>query len=80
MLLEFCDAKYLCIASRWFRKADKKKITYGSGCNISEIDFCIMGKVNRKFLGNDKVITGELRHNVVIVDIDKKHKYNRVEA
>ena len=25
MLLEFCDAKHLCIANTWFRKADKKK-------------------------------------------------------
>ena len=23
MLLEFCDARYLCIASTWFRKADR---------------------------------------------------------
>ena len=44
MLLEFCDAKHLCIANIWPRKADKKKITIGSGCNASEIDFCIMRK------------------------------------
>ena len=25
MLLEFCDAKHLCIAKTWFRKADKKR-------------------------------------------------------
>ena len=42
MLLEFCDAKHLCIANTWSRKADKQYITYGSGCNESEIDFCIM--------------------------------------
>ena len=39
MLLEFCDAKHLCIANTWYRKADKKKIIYGSGCNESEIEF-----------------------------------------
>ena len=50
MLLEFCDAKYLCIANTWSRKADKKKITYGSGCNASEIVFCIIGMVDSKFL------------------------------
>ena len=33
LLLEFCDAKHLCIANTWLRKADKKKITYSSGCN-----------------------------------------------
>ena len=48
MLLEFCDAKHLCMAKTWFIKADKKKITNGSGCNKSEIDLCIMGKVDHK--------------------------------
>ena len=33
MLLEFSDAKHLCIANTWSRKADKKKKTNGSGCN-----------------------------------------------
>ena len=61
MVLEFCDAKHLFIAITWFGKADKKKITYGSGCNESEIDFCIMRKVDCKFFRNVKVISGELR-------------------
>ena len=52
MLLEFCDAKHLCIANTWLRKTVKKKIDYGSGCNESDIDFCIMGKVDCKFLKN----------------------------
>ena len=50
MLLQFCDAKHLYIANAWLIKADKKKITYGSECYKSEIDLCIMGKVDRKFL------------------------------
>ena len=74
MLLEFCDVKHLCIASTWFRKADQKRITYGSLCNRSEIDFCIMGKVDHKFLKNVKVITEELQNNLVIADLDKKQK------
>ena len=46
-----------------------------------EIDFDIMGKEYRMFFKNVKVITGELQHNVVIVDIDKKQETkNRVEA
>ena len=44
VLLEFCDAKYLCIANTWCRMADKNKMTYGSRCGESEIDLCIMGK------------------------------------
>ena len=46
MLLEFCDANYLCIANTWLRKDDKKKVTHGSRCNKSEIIFCIIGKVD----------------------------------
>ena len=49
MLSEFSDAKHLCINNTWFGKADKKKITYDSGCNKSEIDFFIIGKVDGKF-------------------------------
>ena len=33
-----------------------------------------MGNVDRKFLKNVKVITGEWQHRLVIVDIDKKQK------
>ena len=81
MLLIFCDAKYLCITNTRLRKAEKKKIAYGSVCNKSEIDFCIMGKVDQNIFLNVKVITGELQHNLVLVDIDKKQtKENRVEA
>ena len=49
MVLEFSSARHICIVNTWLRKADKKKITYGSGCSKSEIDFCIMGKVDRMF-------------------------------
>ena len=74
MLLEFCDAKHLCIANSLIRKAEDKKITYGSGCNKSLRDFCIMGEVDRNSLRNVEVITGKLQHNLVIVDMDKKSK------
>ena len=33
-----------------------------------------MGKVDKQFLKDVNVITGELQHNLVIVDIDKKQK------
>ena len=65
MLLECCDAKHLCIANTWLRKADKKKITYGSGCNESEIEFYVMGKVDRKFLKNFQVISGMSQYNPI---------------
>ena len=49
MLLEFCDTKHLCIANTWSRKADRQHVTFGSGCNESKIDFCIMGTVDGIF-------------------------------
>ena len=60
------------IANTWLRKADKNKIAYGSGCNDSEIDFCIVGNVDRNFFKHVKLITGDLLHNLVVVDVDKK--------
>ena len=42
----------MCIANTSFRKADKKKLTNGSGCNVSEIDLCIMGKGDQQFSEN----------------------------
>ena len=48
MLLEFCDAKHLCIASTWFRVADKRKLTHVSGFTECETDF-LMGRVDGKF-------------------------------
>ena len=65
---------YLCVANTWLRKADKEKVTYGSGCKESEIDFCIMGKVERKFLRNVKVNIVELQHSLTVVDEDKNKK------
>ena len=36
------------------------------------IDFCVVGKVGHHFLKDVKVIRGELLHNLVIVDVDRK--------
>ena len=30
-MLEFCDEKELCVADTWFRKQEKKKVTYSAG-------------------------------------------------
>ena len=43
-LLEFCDEKELCVANTWFRKAEKKKVTFSAGGNETEIDFVLVGK------------------------------------
>ena len=49
MLLEFCDEKELCVANTWFKKTDKRKITFKSGNNESAIDFSLVSKKAEKF-------------------------------
>ena len=52
----------------------EKKITYGSGCNESEINLCIIGKVDSNCMKNFIAITGEMQHNLVLVDGGKKQR------
>ena len=81
MILEFCDAKNSCITNTWLSKADKKKITYDSGCNKSERFLCIWKSRSQVFFTDIKVITGELQHDLVAVGVDKKTtKENRVDV
>ena len=43
-LLDFCDQKEFCVANTWFKKKDKRNMTYSSGGNDTEIDFVLVGK------------------------------------
>ena len=72
-LLEFCDERELCEANTWFKKTDKRKITYsgGGGCG-TEIDFVLVGEKYRKYIRDVKMIPWELQHRMVVVDLDKK--------
>ena len=45
---------------------------YCAGENESEIDFVLVGKGNRKYLRDVKVIPGELQHRLVVMDLVKK--------
>ena len=53
-LLEFCDERELGVANTWFKKTDKRKITYsgdGGGCG-TEIDFVFVGgKIQKVYQG-----------------------------
>ena len=60
------------MANPWFRKGKKRIVTYSAGGNESEIDFALVGKGNRKYLRDMKVIPGELQHRLVVVDLVKK--------
>ena len=77
MLLEFCDERELCAANMWFKKTDKRKITFKSGNNESEIDFILVSKENRKFLKDVKIIPWKLQHRLLVADVDKR-KLNKV--
>ena len=39
LLLDFCNPKELCAVNTWFKKKDKRKVTYSSGGNDTEIDW-----------------------------------------
>ena len=72
MLLEFCDEKEVCVANTWFRKTERRKVTFSTGGNETEIDFVLVGKDSRKYLRDVKTIPGELQHRLVVADLDKK--------
>ena len=71
-LLEFCDERELCVANTWFKKTDKRKITYSTGGCGTKIDFVLVGEKYRKYIRDVKVIPWELQHRLVVVDLDKK--------
>ena len=71
-LLEFCDDRELCVANTWFKKTDKRNITYSAGGCETEIDFVLVGEKCRKYIRYVKVIPWELQHRLVVVDQDKK--------
>ena len=54
-------------------------MTYSAGGNGTEIDFVLVGKENKKYLRDVKVIPGELQHRLVVTDLVKK-KVVRKEA
>ena len=69
MLLDFCDQKELRVANTWYKKKDKRKVTYSLGGNDTKIDFVLVGKEKRKHLRDVKVIPGDLQHRLVVVDV-----------
>ena len=70
-LLEFCDEMELCVANTWFGEKEQTKITCSMGGNETEIDFVLVGKINRKYLKDVKAIPWEMQHRLVVTNIDK---------
>ena len=79
MLLQYSDAKELCVANTWLRKGEKRKVTYSTGENEAEIDFALVVNGNRKYLRDMKAIPGDLHHSLVVMELVKK-KMVRKEA
>ena len=65
------------MANTWFKKTNKRKITFKSGNNESKIDFILVSEENRKFVKDVKVIPRELQHRLLVADVDKR-KLNKV--
>ena len=77
MLIKFCNERELCVANTWLKKTDKRKITFKSGNNESEIYFILVSKESRKQLNDVKVIPWESQRRLLVADVDKR-KLNKV--
>ena len=44
MLLEFSIEKELCVSNMWFKREEKRKVTFRLGENETEIDFVLIKK------------------------------------
>ena len=62
----------MCGKHKWFRKGVKRKVTHSTRENETEIDFVLVGKGNRKYLRDVKVIPVKLQCKVVVTDLVKK--------
>ena len=71
-MLEFCHERELREANTWFIKGEKRNMTYSEEENETEIEFVLVGKGNRKYLRDVKVIPGELQHTLVVKRKAKK--------
>ena len=69
--------KDLCVANTWFKKKEKRTITFKSDKNESEIVFILVSKKNRQLLKDVKVIPWELQHRLLLANVEER-KLNKV--
>ena len=62
MLLVFCLEKELCVS--WFKREEKRKVTFGMGENEPEIEFVLIKNELWRFMTNVKAIPGEFQHAI----------------
>ena len=71
-VIGFCLEKELCVPNRWFKREEKRKVTYRMGENETEIDFVMIKKEHRWLIKNVRAMPGEFQHALVIAHIDKR--------
>ena len=54
MLLEFCLEKELCVSNTWFKREDKRKVTFRIRENETEIDWT--DEEYRRFWSRDSCV------------------------
>ena len=62
--------KELCMSDTSFRREEKRKLTFRMSENKMLIVFVLIGNEHRRFLRNVKAIPLELRHAIVVADIN----------
>ena len=68
---EFCREKELCVSNTWFKREEKRKLTFRIGENETEND-CVDKKRTPAVIQNVKAIPGESQHALLLADIDKR--------
>ena len=48
MLLQFCLEKELCVSNSWFKRVEKRKVTFRMGVNETEVNFVLIKKEHRQ--------------------------------
>ena len=65
-------------ANTWFKKNEKRIVTFNLGGNQTEINFVLLEKERTKFLKDAKVIHWELQHSLVVIDVKKENLFKRM--
>ena len=60
------------MSNTWFKREGMRQVIFRLGENETEVDFVLIKKEHRLFLLNVKAILGELKHALMVADIDKK--------
>ena len=66
------------MSNTWFKREEKRKVTFRIGENESEIDFVLIKKEHRWFMEIVMAIPGEFQHALMVADMDKKKLRNVV--